>query len=110
MDKCAQLCVEWNKGHIEIDVRRQFLLRDSLDAVKSLSRNDMRKLWRFEFIGEDDRNVDYETLTREWIVLIWKAMFDPDLGLWKSSTSTNPHTMTINPASSANCCDIHLLY
>jgi hypothetical protein len=35
-----------------VTCRRQYLLGDSVDAVMSLSRKDLRKLWRFEFIGE----------------------------------------------------------
>ena len=42
-DTCAQLCVEWNEGHMRMNVRRQFLLGDSVDAVMSLSRKDLRK-------------------------------------------------------------------
>ncbi len=95
-DTCAQLCVEWNEGHMRMNVRRQFLLGDSVDAVMSLSRKDLRKLWRFEFIGE--MGIDAGGLAREWFELVCKEMFDPDMGLWMSSTA-NQMSMTINPAS-----------
>jgi hypothetical protein len=95
-DTCAQLCVEWNEGHMRMNVRRQFLLGDSVDAVMSLSRKDLRKLWRFEFIGE--MGIDAGGLAREWFELVCKEIFDPDMGLWMSST-TNQMSMTINPAS-----------
>jgi hypothetical protein len=94
---CAQLCVEWNEGHMRMNVRRQFLLGDSVDAVMSLSRKDLRKLWRFEFIGE--AGIDAGGLAREWFELVTEEVFDPDRGLWLSSTQ-NQMCMTINPASS----------
>jgi hypothetical protein len=95
-DTCAQLCVEWNEGHMRMNVRRQYLLGDSVDAVMSLSRKDLRKLWRFEFIGE--MGIDAGGLAREWFELVTKEIFDPDMGLWQSSV-TNQMQMTINPAS-----------
>jgi hypothetical protein len=69
----------------------------SIDALKSLSRKDLRKLWRFEFIGE--MGIDAGGLAREWFELVTKEIFDPDMGLWQSSES-NQMCMTINPASS----------
>ena len=93
---CAQLCVEWNEGHMRMNVRRQFLLGDSVDAVMSLSRKDLRKLWRFEFIGE--AGIDAGGLAREWFQLVTQEIFDPDMGLWQSST-VNQMCMQINPAS-----------
>jgi hypothetical protein len=97
-ETCAQLCVEWNEGHMRMNIRRQYLLGDSVDAVMSLSRKDLRKLWRFEFIGE--MGIDAGGLAREWFELVCKEIFDPDTGLWMSS-ATNQMSMTINPASGA---------
>ena len=99
-DTCAKLCVEWNEGHMRMNVRRAFLLGDSVDAVMSLSRKDLRKLWRFEFIGE--MGIDAGGLAREWFELVCREIFDPDMGLWMSST-TNQMSMTINPASGKYC-------
>jgi hypothetical protein len=93
---CAKLCVDWNEGHMRINVRREFLLGDSVDAVMSLSRKDLRKLWRFEFIGEV--GIDAGGLAREWFELVCRDIFDPDMGLWQYS-KTNQMSMTINPAS-----------
>ena len=104
-DTCAQLCVEWNEGHMRMNVRRQFLLGDSIDAVMSLSRKDLRKLWRFEFIGE--MGIDAGGLAREWFQLVSEEIFDPDMGLWQSS-AVNQMCMEINPAS-GKCRLYHLL-
>lgn len=95
--KCAQLAVEWNEGHMRINVRREHLLEDSVDAVMSLNRKDLRKMWRFEFIGE--AGIDAGGLAREWFHLVSKEIFDPDMGFWKSS-ETNQMLMEVNPASS----------
>lgn len=105
-DTCAQLCVEWNEGHMRMNIRRHFLMEDSVNAVMSLSRKDLRKLWRFEFIGEP--GIDAGGLAREWFELVCQEIFDPDMGLWISSV-TNQMSMTINPASEY-CCDEHLVY
>jgi E3 ubiquitin-protein ligase NEDD4 len=89
-----------------MNVRRQYLLGDSVDAVMSLSRKDLRKLWRFEFIGE--MGIDAGGLAREWFQLVTKEIFDPDMGLWQSS-AVNQMCMQINPASEF-CCEDHLVY
>jgi hypothetical protein len=96
-EKCSMLCVEWNEGHMRMNVRREFLLMDSVDAVMSLSRKDLRKQWRFEFIGE--AGIDAGGLAREWFELVTKEIFDPDVGLWQSS-ETNQQCMQIKPALS----------
>ena len=96
-EKCLGLCIDWNDGHMRMNVRREFLLEDSVDAVMSLSRRDLRKAWRFEFIGE--AGIDAGGLAREWFQLVTAEIFDPDMGLWQSSEA-NQMMMTINPASS----------
>jgi len=106
-DTCAQLCVEWNEGHMRMNVRRDFLLSDSMEAVMSLSRKDLRKVWRFEFIGE--AGIDAGGLAREWFELVTEEIFDPDMGLWQTS-ATNQMCMQINPASGISCPDDHLIY
>jgi len=95
-DTCAQLCEDWNKGHMRINVRREYLLGDSMEAVMSLSRKDLRKVWRFEFIGE--AGIDAGGLAREWFELVTDEVFDPDMGLWQTS-ATNQMCLQINPAS-----------
>eukprot|EP00560_Eucampia_antarctica_P000893 CAMPEP_0197835122 /NCGR_PEP_ID=MMETSP1437-20131217/24804_1 /TAXON_ID=49252 ORGANISM="Eucampia antarctica, Strain CCMP1452" /NCGR_SAMPLE_ID=MMETSP1437 /ASSEMBLY_ACC=CAM_ASM_001096 /LENGTH=758 /DNA_ID=CAMNT_0043440319 /DNA_START=49 /DNA_END=2325 /DNA_ORIENTATION=+ len=106
-ETCADLCVEWNEGHMRMNVRREFLLSDSMEAVMCLSRNDLRKVWRFEFIGEE--GIDAGGLAREWFQLVTEEIFDPDMGLWQSS-ETNQMSMQINPASELSCPDDHLNY
>jgi E3 ubiquitin-protein ligase NEDD4 len=106
-DTCAQLCVEWNEGHMRMNVRRNYLLSDSMQAVMSLSPKDLRKVWRFEFIGE--AGIDAGGLAREWFELVTNECFDPDMGLWQPC-ATNQMCLQINPASEISCPDDHLYY
>lgn len=93
---CSQITAPWEDGHVKIVVRRRHLLNDSVDAIMSLGREDMRKRWRIEFLGEP--GIDAGGVTREWFQLVTEMIFDPDFGLWLSSVN-NQMCMIINPAS-----------
>jgi hypothetical protein len=79
-----------------VAVRRKYLLTDSVDAIMSLGRDDLRKRWRFEFLGEP--GIDSGGVTREWFQLVTEQIMDPAFGLWKSSVN-NQACVTINPSS-----------
>ena len=102
-----KLRIDWNEGHMRVMVRRQHLLHDSINAVMSLSRDDMRKMWRFEFMSEV--GVDAGGLAREWFELVSTKLFDPDFGLFLPS-ATNQMAMRINPDSELACPEDHLIY
>jgi E3 ubiquitin-protein ligase NEDD4 len=102
-----RLRIDWSKGHIRINIRREHLLHDSIEAVMSLGRDDLRKIWRFEFLGEV--GIDAGGLAREFYELVTSAIFDADTGLWLSN-STNQMAMRINPASEISCPEDHLIY
>eukprot|EP00956_Cyclotella_meneghiniana_P004157 scaffold5102_cov76-Cyclotella_meneghiniana.AAC.11 len=102
-----RLRIDWSDGHIRINVRRDYLLVDSIMAVMSLGRDDLRKIWRFEFLGEV--GVDAGGLAREFYELVTSQIFDADTGLWMSN-STNQMAMRINPASEISCPEDHLIY
>jgi len=104
---CSQITGAWENGHIKVSIRRKYLLLDSVDAIMSLSREDLRKRWRFEFLGEP--GIDSGGVTREWFQLVTEQIFDPAFGLWKCSTN-NQACVTINPSSSVSCPDDHLVY
>lgn len=97
---CSELCVEWNQGHMKMNVRRDYLLDDSVRAILSLSPKELRKIWRLEFIGEE--GIDAGGLMREWFQLVTEKVFNPDIGLFNFS-STNQMCMQINPASESKC-------
>lgn len=77
-------------------MRREHLLADSVDAVMSLGREDMRKRWRIEFSGEP--GIEAGGLTREWFELVTEQIFDVNFGLWSFGVN-NQMSMTINPSS-----------
>ena len=107
-DVCGQLTADWNDGHMRINVRRPYLLQDSMAAVMSLSREDLRNIWRFEFMGE--MGIDAGGLAREWFHVVTEQIFDPDNGLWMSSNGAQQMYMMINPSSEISCPEDHLIF
>jgi hypothetical protein len=93
---CHSLTAAWEDGHVKLLVRRKYLLLDAVDAVMSLSREDLRKRWRLEFLGEPA--IDAGGVTREWFELVTQQLYDPDFGLWLPSVN-NQMCCNINPAS-----------
>ena len=73
-DIYKELSTEWNKGHLIIHVRRDYLLGDSVSCVMNISQTDLRKEWRFEFIGEDGAHAG-GLAKQEWFKLITEELF-----------------------------------
>ena len=103
----TKLAVDYAQGHMEIQVRRDFLLGDSVAAIMSLNRTDLRKTFRFSFWGED--GIDAGGLMREWFQLVTEEIFNPDFGMFKYS-SHNQMCVMINPLSEMSHPDEHLTY
>lgn len=89
-----------------LQIRRSYLLEDSLNTIMSMPLADFHKQWRFEFVGED--GVDAGGLKREWFHLISDLMMNPDMGLWTCCGSENQGSLQINPSSEL-LCDDHLI-
>lgn len=101
-----QLRTPWEEGHIKLKVRRGSVLQDSMDAIESIDAEDMKKIFRFEFIGEPA--LDAGGVAREFFTIIIEQLFNPDCGLFLYS-AVNQMCMQINPNSGiAN--DFHLRY
>lgn len=101
-----QLRVPWEVGHIKLKVRRAHLLQDSVDGLETVDKDDMLKIFRFEFIGEPA--LDAGGVTREWYQILSEDLFNPDHGLFLYS-GINQMCMQINPNSGiAN--ESHLRY
>ena len=97
---------KWEDGHIKIRIRRSNLLQDAVDAFESIEKEDMKKIFRFEFIGE--QALDAGGVAREFYGLVCEQLFNADFGMWASST-VNQMCMQINPNSGiAN--EFHLRY
>ncbi|KAJ1424691.1 hypothetical protein B484DRAFT_331127 [Ochromonadaceae sp. CCMP2298] len=102
----ANLRVPWEEGHIKLKVRRGSLLQDAMDAIESIEAADMRKIFRFEFLGEPA--LDAGGVAREFFAVISEQLFNPDCGLFLYS-AVNQMCMQINPNSGiAN--EMHLRY
>lgn len=103
----AHLRLDKNLGQVMIKVRREMLLEDSVEAVMSLGRPDLRRAWSFEFLGE--RGIDAGGLAREWFSIVTKQIFDPNKGLWLLEAG-NQVNVRINPLSSVTCPQDYLIY
>lgn len=90
------LRVPWEEGHIRLKVRRQSVLQDAMEAIESIDTADMRKIFRFEFIGEPA--LDAGGVAREFYTCICEQIFNPDCGLFLYS-AVNQMCMQINPNS-----------
>lgn len=102
----SALRTPWEEGHIKIKVRRSSVLQDAMDAIESIEVPDMRKIFRFEFIGEPA--LDAGGVAREFYSIICEQIFNPDCGLFLYS-SVNQMCMQINHNSGiAN--EFHLRY
>jgi hypothetical protein len=91
-----QIRIPWEIGHIHLKIRRDHLIEDSFHAIESLSCEDMKKIFRIEFIGE--AGMDCGGVTREWYELLIKELFNPQFGLFQIS-ATNQMCHHINPNS-----------
>jgi hypothetical protein len=60
----SRLQIPWQEGHIRINVRRANLLVDAMEAFESVKREDLRKTFRFEFMGEP--GIDAGGVSREF--------------------------------------------
>jgi hypothetical protein len=72
-----------------------------------LGRDDMRKLWRIEFLGEPA--IDAGGPAREWFELVTEQIFDPACGLWVASIN-NQACVDINPGSGKYMITIFLYF
>lgn len=86
----------WEEGHMKVKVNRGSLLQDSMEALCSIEAEDMKKIFRFEFIGEP--GLDAGGVTREWYELVSEQVFNPNCGFFLYS-AVNQSCMQINPNS-----------
>jgi len=91
-----KLRVAWDYGHIKINIRRSDLLTDSVLAFNNIKNEDMRKQFRFEFLGEP--GLDATGLAREYYDQVSAQLFNPDFGFFQHS-GIDQMSMQINPGS-----------
>ncbi|KAK0425020.1 hypothetical protein QR680_008987 [Steinernema hermaphroditum] len=90
----------------EMTIRRAHVFEDSFRQISQLSVPDLRsKLW-IELEGET--GLDYGGITREWLFLLSRQIFNPYYGLFEYSATDN-YTLQVNPHS-GTCNPEHLQY
>ncbi|CAM9274334.1 unnamed protein product [Ectocarpus fasciculatus] len=85
--------IPWEQGHMQLKVRRSHLLHDSVNGMEAIDKDDMLKIFRFQFIGEPA--LDAGGVSREWYQLLTEELFNPDHGLFLYS-AINQTCMQIN--------------
>ncbi|KAJ3365989.1 putative E3 ubiquitin-protein ligase [Allomyces javanicus] len=88
---------------IPLTIRRSHLVQDSMDQLSDPDL-DLKKRLRVEFAGEE--GIDAGGLTKEWLMLLVRDLFDPSYGLWLVPNEGNP-TCWFHPACPA---DMHQEY
>ena len=102
----AHMRVPWDRGHVKVRVRRSQLLETAFEQFSQLKAEDMRRIFRFEFIGEP--GLDAGGVAREWFQVVSDALFNADFGLFSYSSGDNL-CYQLNPSSGvAN--ELHLQY
>jgi len=91
-----KLKVAWEYGHVKVRVNRENILYDSLTNFQRAKKEDMHKIFRFQFQGEE--GIDAGGLAREWFQVVSDQLFNPDFGLFVGS-GIGGETVTINPQS-----------
>ncbi|KAI9164541.1 putative E3 ubiquitin-protein ligase [Blastocladiella emersonii ATCC 22665] len=65
--------------YLPLKIRRASLVEDSLAQLADPSL-DLKKRVRVSFVGEE--GIDAGGLTKEWLLLLVKELFDPKYGMW----------------------------
>ena len=103
-DKCqwfrqqidTRMRIKYEEGHMEIVIRRENILQDSLLAFDSIKPANFRQFFRFEFSGEP--GIDAGGVAREFYEVLSSEIFNPNFGLFTYS-STDQMCLQINHAS-----------
>ena len=91
---------------MKIKVRRASLAQDAMNCIEMIEVKDMRKAFRFEFIGEPA--LDAGGVAREFYNCLLEQVCNPNTGLF-SYSSANQMCMQFNPNSNI-LSDSHLKY
>jgi len=103
-DKCqwfrqqidTRMRTKYEDGHMEIVIRRDQILHDSLTAFESIKPANFKQFFRFEFVGEP--GIDAGGVAREFYEVLSNEIFNPNFGLFTYS-STDQMCLQINHAS-----------
>lgn len=65
---------------LELRVRREHLIEDSLSQLSTADRTELVKEMKVQFVGEE--GIDEGGVSKEWFQLIVKEIFDPKYGMF----------------------------
>ena len=91
-----------NFDSIRLQIRRSQIFMDSFHQIRSRSRDEMYGRIRVSFNGEE--GMDAGGLTREWFILLSKALFNPNYALFVRAANG----VSFQPNSMSNVNDQHL--
>jgi len=93
-----------DKLFLNIQVRRDHLLQDSLDQI-FLHKNDLKKKLRVEFVGEP--GFDMGGITKEWFLLLLRQILQPEYNTFVYNKQTRCYWFAHNSAD--NTSDLFLI-
>ncbi|KAI9203945.1 uncharacterized protein BJ171DRAFT_582322 [Polychytrium aggregatum] len=69
-----------NSPYLQLDIRREHILRDAMYQLASKPSQDLKKQLRVSFVGEE--GIDEGGVQKEFFQLIFKELFDPNFGMF----------------------------
>lgn len=96
--------IPWNVAHLDIFVSREKILEDSLQQILSLNQAELRSEFHIFFQGEISH--DAGGLTKEWLGLLIKELFNEQIGLFRLSNSEDPRYL---PSPHNECVEYYIL-
>ncbi|KAF1336405.1 Hect e3 ubiquitin, partial [Globisporangium splendens] len=105
--KTATLLGDASRQYVKLNIRRDHLVHDSMEALSVIPRPSVRSATRINFIVE--QGVDGGGLQREWFMLLSLALADPATGVFRCVDMTE-QIFYLNPNSAHDIGNDHLLY
>ncbi|KAH6569688.1 hypothetical protein BASA50_002730 [Batrachochytrium salamandrivorans] len=70
-----------NSPYLQIEVRRNYVIRDALFQLEGKSTHDLKKQLRISFFGEE--GIDEGGVQKEFFQLVVRDMFNPSYGMFR---------------------------
>lgn len=80
--------------YFKVRVRREFIVQDSLRCIK-LNSTNLKKSLRVQFVNEP--GIDAGGLKKEWFLLLSKALFSPEAGMFVNLEDSNYLWFSLTP-------------
>ena len=95
LDQMATYQIPAQDGFVKIELRRRRVLEDAFHAFGQLTRTDMHKWLRIEFLGEP--GLDAGGLEREFFQMVNERLFGAEVGLFDRCSSDELGAYHISP-------------